>query len=459
MKNLYRAVALSLAVLSLVGISPSRATESVLYRFTGGSDGRHPWSDLVADAKGALYGTTNAGGSEGYGVVFKLTPPAERGAPWIESVLYSFCQQFSCNDGSYPEAGLIFDKQGGLYGTTSEGGEVGYGAVFKLTPPAQDGAPWTETVLYNFFGHDDGSYPAAGLIFDKQGAIYGTTSEGGYGPNSIGYGTVFKLTPNPGHAFWREIQLYNFCGVGYFCSDGKTPTGRLIFGPDGALYGTTQYGGSTGGSAITCVDITLEGCGTAFKLTPPARPGAPWTETVIYNFCSLNDCLDGGNPLGSLIFGKADTLYGTTFCCGNGPGVGTVFELTSRPGHTTWTETVLHSFGFCPWLSNSACPDGDQPIGRLIAGADGVLYGTTVEGVNFSPPGTVFMLKPPSAHSSYWIETVLHDFSGGSDGEMPVAGVIAYQGALYGTTQYGGTGCNTSYGGCGTVFQVTLSPN
>ena len=130
MKNIYRAVALSLAALSLVGVSPSRAAESVLYRFTGGSDGRHPWSDLVADAKGALYGTTNAGGSEGYGAVFKLTPPAESGGPWTETVLYSFCQQSSCNDGSYPEAGLVFDNQGALYGTTSEGGEVGYGTVF-----------------------------------------------------------------------------------------------------------------------------------------------------------------------------------------------------------------------------------------------------------------------------------------------------------------------------------------
>jgi uncharacterized repeat protein (TIGR03803 family) len=398
MKNLYRAVALSLAVLSLVGISPSRATEGVLYRFTGGSDGRHPWSDLVADAKGALYGTTNAGGSEGYGVVFKLTPPAERGAPWIESVLYSFCQQFSCIDGSYPEAGLIFDKQG---------------------------------------------------------TLYGTTSEGGYGPDSIGYGTVFKLEPNPGHAFWREIQLYSFCGVGYFCSDGNTPTGRLIFGTDGALYGTTLEGGSTGGSALTCLDLFLRGCGTAFKLTPPARPGVPWTETVIYNFCSLDLCNDGGYSSGGLIFGKAGALYGTA-SEGGEVGYGAVFKLTPRLGHTTWTETVLHSFGYCPGLSDPACQDGAGPSGRLIADANGVLYGTTFETVNFYPPGTVFMLTPPPAHTSIpWIETILHGFTGGSDGEMPVAGLIAYQGALYGTTQYGGNGGCTGETGCGTVFEIT----
>jgi uncharacterized repeat protein (TIGR03803 family) len=384
MKNIYRAVALSLAALSLVGVSPSRATESVLYRFTGGSDG--PWGDLVADAKGALYGTTNAGGSEGYGAVFKLTPPAESGGPWTETVLYSFCQQSSCNDGSYPEAGLIFDKRGALYGTTSEGGEVGYGAVFKLTPPAQPGAPWTETVLYNFFGHDDGSYPAAGLIFDKQGALYGTTSEGGYGPLSIGYGTVFRLTPNPGHAFWSETQLYYFCAVGYYCRDGKYPVGRLILGTDGALYGTTDMGGSTGGSAIPCVDIYLRGCGVAYKLTP--NPGHQyWTETVLYNFCSLDDCADGAYPPAGLIFGKAGALYGTTFTGGIAPGVGTVFELTPRAGHTTWTETVLHSFGYCPWLQNPSCPDGDEPISGLIADKNGVLYGTTYDSVNFSPPG------------------------------------------------------------------------
>lgn len=461
MKNIYRAVALSLAALSLVGVSPSRATESVLYKFTGGSDGSHPWGVLIADSKGALYGTTNAGGSEGYGAVFKLTPPAESGAPWKESVLYSFCQQSSCNDGSYPEAGLIFDKQGALYGTTSEGGEVGYGAVFKLTPPARQGAPWTETVLYNFFGHDDGSYPSASLTFDKHGTLYGTTSEGGYGPDSIGYGTVFKLTPNPGHAFWREIQLYSFCGVGYFCSDGNTPTGRLIFDEDGALYGTTDYGGSTGGSAATCIDITLAGCGVAFKLTPPAQPGAPWTETVLYNFCSLDDCADGGYPYGGLIFGKAGALYGTASVYGSGIANGTVFELTPRPGHKTWTETVLHSFGYCPWLQHPACQDGSYPNGDLIADANGVLYGTTYETSNDYPIGTVFMLTPPLPNTSYpWIETVLHGFAGGSsDGAMPVAGVIAYQGALYGTTQFGGgTGCMGDVG-CGTVFKVTLSPN
>jgi uncharacterized repeat protein (TIGR03803 family) len=432
----------------------------VLYRFIGGSDGRHPWGALVAGAKGALYGTTNAGGQYGYGTVFKLTPSAS-GQTWTETVLYSFCKQSSCDDGSYPEAGLVFDEYGALYGTTSEGG-AGYGTVFKLTPPAASGGPWTETVLYAFAGGIDGSHPAAGLIFDKQGALYGTTSEGGY-YGTTGYGTVFQLTPNPGHASWRETQLHRFCFVGYYCTDGKYPLGGLVFGPFGALYGTTSQGGSSGGTDDCGNFLTLGGCGVVFQLFPGAG------YFVIHNFTDGvgTGALYGAFPQSDLIFGKDGALYGTT---GGGASLngqliiaGTAFKLTppAAPYGAAWTSTTVYNFddGFC-----TNCVEGDSEFPNgLIADADGVLYGTAPDvdpTANFPPQGSVFKLTRDANGGPGYYETILHYFpSAGdtaSDGAKPLAALIfGKDGALYGTTlEGGGTGC-IQEAGCGTVFKIT----
>jgi hypothetical protein len=131
--------------------------------------------------------------------VFKLTPPPKGQTAWTPAVLYSFCSQPSCSDGAFPSAGLIADEQGALYSTTVFGGIGNNGTVFKLTPPPKGQTAWTETVLYRFCSLSscsDGAGPYAGLIADKQGAFYSTTSSGGVSSAvPCCYGTVFKLTP------------------------------------------------------------------------------------------------------------------------------------------------------------------------------------------------------------------------------------------------------------------------
>jgi uncharacterized repeat protein (TIGR03803 family) len=223
-------------------------------------------------------------------------------------VLHSFIGYSSTgySDGSFPFAGLIADKEDALYGTTYQGGNRDAGMVFRLTPPATGQTAWTETALYSFTGGSDGFNPGAGLIADKQGALYGTTQFGG-----TGYGTVFRLTPpTRGQKTWTETVLYSFIGG----SDGGNPVAGLIFDKEGALYSTTLQGGSSNG-------------GTVFKLTPPAKGQTAWTETVLYSFCSLSSCSDGLRPFAGLIADKEDALYSTTIENGSGD-YGTVFRLT-----------------------------------------------------------------------------------------------------------------------------------
>jgi uncharacterized repeat protein (TIGR03803 family) len=165
-------------------------TESLLYSFCSQSncaDGALPWGALIFDWDGALYGTTGSGGSVGHGTVFKLTPPGGGETNWTETTLYSFCSLSSCTDGIEPESSLIFDSAGALYGTTTGGGSVDYGTVFKVTPPAGGQAPWTGSVLHSFAG-SDGRGPGAGLIVGEGGALYSTTADGG----SSNDGTVFR---------------------------------------------------------------------------------------------------------------------------------------------------------------------------------------------------------------------------------------------------------------------------
>jgi len=180
----YGYFALSVAALSLSGFTSSAQAQTLetLQHFTDKPDGAYPYAGLIADGKGALYGTTYNGGTVTYGTVFKLTPPVNGKGAWTKSVINSFCQSVSCIDGGNPAANLVADPQGALYGTTYNGGLHGYGAVFKLTPPGGSNGKtvWTETVPYNFTGGDDGAYPQAGLIW-RQGSLYGTAYEGGIG--------------------------------------------------------------------------------------------------------------------------------------------------------------------------------------------------------------------------------------------------------------------------------------
>ena len=258
MRIIYRGMAISLVALSLGGWTLPTPAPTVLWSFCSllnCSDGASPVADLVADDHGALYGTTVYGGKSGDGTVFKLTPPSKGQTVWEETVLYSFCSLSNCSDGDGPLAGLIADREGAFYGTTSGGGN-GVGIVFKLTPPAKGQTVWKETVLYSFCALSscvDGNGPLAGLIADREGALYGTTVGGGINPGSNGGGTVFKLTPpsSEGQTAWKETVLYSFTGG----SDGAAPQAGLIADKHGALYTTTVAGGS--GSFGTVLKLTL----------------------------------------------------------------------------------------------------------------------------------------------------------------------------------------------------------
>jgi uncharacterized repeat protein (TIGR03803 family) len=215
-------------------------TEHVLYSFDLGRDGGYPWGpSLIFDKDGNVYGVTTYGGLPGCdplggvcygsGVVFELTPNGD--GTWTEHVLHSFT---GGPDGSSPDCTLVFDTAGNLYGTTFNGGAHGYGAVFELIPGA--GGVWTEKVLHQFTGGNDGANPFAGVVFDASGNLYGTTYAGG----SKGYGVVYKLIPNA-NGFWKEQLLHVFQG-------GARNTGiGLVSDSSGNWYGTTPSDQNNGG--------------------------------------------------------------------------------------------------------------------------------------------------------------------------------------------------------------------
>jgi len=404
--------ALMVIVLTLVLAPAARAASQykVLHTFNY-SDGANPQGDLIFDASGNIYGTTqNGGGHAPGGTAFKLTPKAD--GSWKESVVRSF----NGSDGGGPLAGLIFDAAGNLYGTTYEGGARGYSTAFKLTPKA-DGR-WTESLLHSFNG-SDGEYPYSGLIFDAAGNLYGATSNGGHGSNicaGTGCGVVFRLTPNADGG-WTESVLHYFNG-----GDGGNPQGSLIFDAAGNLYGTTSFGGA-------------HGTGAVFKLTPNAD--GTWTESVLHSFNGS----DGEFPSSGLIFDATGNLYGTTVgggdeTCATG-GCGVVFKLTPN-ADGTWTENVLHRFRGKP---------AESPLAGLIFDATGNLYGTAIHSGSENG-GAVFKLSPNQNGS--WAYSLLHVFQG-KPALDPFGGlVLGSAGSLYGTTiTCGNNRC------AGLVYQIT----
>ncbi len=385
-------------------------TETILHSFGNGTDGASPYGGMIFDSAGSLYTTTQTGGVYDAGTVVKLSP--RQGGGWTETVLHNFNP--NTTDGINPEAGLVRDSAGNMYGATYYGGIHGFGTVFKLAPNGSGG--WTETVLHSLGNGTDGQYPYASLIVDSGGNLYGTTVRGGI--HSLG--TVFELKSN-GSGGWTETVLHSF-GNG---TDGTDPYGGLIFDGAGNLYGTTISGG-------------IHGFGTVFEMKPNGSGG--WTETVLRSFAGSFHETEGANPYGGLILDSAGNLYGTTL--NGGISEGAVFEL-SPDGSGGWTEKVVHSFG------NGT--DGIYPFDSLVIDGFGNLYGTTYRG-GIHNYGTVFELSPNG--SGGWTERVLHSFNfNGADGAVPYAGlVIDSAGNLYGTTAYGGI---NYYGG--TVFE--LSPN
>jgi uncharacterized repeat protein (TIGR03803 family) len=280
--------------------------------------------------------------------------------------------------------------------------------VTTQSAQAQQG---TLDVLHPFTGGADGALPFAGLTMDRAGNLYGTANVGGSAGS--GHGTVFKLKRSG--SGWTFGVLYAFTGN----LDGGGPEARVIFGPNGNLYGTTTGGGP-------------DNHGVVFRLSPPASfcrsISCPWTETVLYRFTGG---ADGGSPeTGDVVFDQAGNLYGTT-AVGGSSSQGVAYKLT--PAHGLWTESVLYNFG------GSA---GAYPYSGMIFDSAGNLYGTTTRGGEGY--GTVYELTPSG---SGWVEQTLYTFQGLGDGGYPYGGLIFDQsGNLYGTTTY-----------YGTVFKLTPS--
>ncbi len=407
--------ALTLTAITLtLSLSASAQTETLLHSFAGGPGGYQPEGSLLFDPVGNLYGVTFGGGdlgsrlcgqSQGCGIVYELSPTSS--GAWKETVLHAF----TWLDGAYPEAGLIRDAAGNLYGTAADGGYLCYcGIVYELSPISTGG--WKYTVLHSFAEGPNGFIPETPLVFDAAGNLYGTTTFGGSPTTACsteGCGVVFRLSPMS-DGEWREKVLYTFSAT-----DGAYPNSGVTFDAAGNLYGETYSG------------LGSNARGTVFKLSP--TPSGPWTETILHGF-SGNDV---SYPGGGLVFDKADNLYGTTqgaiTADSCSPSCGSVFELSPN-SNVAWTETILHAF--------SGGLDGFYPYAGLVLDSSGNLFGAASQGGIYGS-GTIFKLTPIS--NGNWNFSVTHSFTGGLyGGEFPQAGLILDSfGNLYGTA-LGGPG-------------------
>jgi hypothetical protein len=275
-----------------------------LHDFIGGAnDGALPVG-LTIGQNGWLYGLTEDGGTNDSGTVFQIQPPIQ-GKVWKVSVLYSFSSLGS------PTGNPAFDSQGNLYGAQFSGGikncNLEYcGSIFQLAPPSSPSGAWTESLVYQFTGGDDGGQPEGSLTIDQSGSLYGPTF---YGAN------IFKLSPGQ-HGGWIFTVLYTLPTQDYWA-----PNGELLLS-GGNLFGTTVFGGHNGCGP---------GCGSVYKLVPPAQSGNPWTDTDLHFFEVTGD---GHNPNSGVIVGRDGLLYGTTGSGGLGDcstsesrGCGTVYSI------------------------------------------------------------------------------------------------------------------------------------
>jgi uncharacterized repeat protein (TIGR03803 family) len=324
-------------------ITPS-GTITTLYDFcalTGCTDGISPVAALIQALNGTFYGTASAGGANGSGTVFKITP----------SGTLTTLNSFYSTVGEQPEAALFQATNGDFYGTTTEAGQ-NEGSVYDITPSG------TLTSLHDFcslIDCADGAVPHGALIQAANGNFYGATGSGGVHTD----GTVFTMTPSG-----TLTTLYAFCSLSK-CTDGSGPFTTLVQATNGNFYGTTESGGANG-------------FGTVFEITSTG------TLTTLYSFCSLTACADGEDPIGALVLATDGNFYGTTDRGGaNGDG-GTIFKITP-----SGTLTTLYSF-----CSQPGCVDGSNSYGGLIQATNGDFYGTTsLGGVNPSSYGSVFSLS------------------------------------------------------------------
>jgi uncharacterized repeat protein (TIGR03803 family) len=412
----------------------------ILHAFAGGStDGANPFGGLIQGTNGNFYGTTSHGGASNAGTAFQITSTGGL------SILEAFAAGTA--EGAYPFGGLIRGTDGSFYATTSQGGAASAGTVIHVTPAG------ALSVLHTFTGGSaDGANPRSSLIQGTNGNFYGTTSQGGIS----NMGTVIQLSPAG-----TVTVLHTFAGG---VTDGANPEAALIQGTDGNFYGTTFSGGVSNEGTVfqvtptgvltilhTFLGGTADGAypfagliqgtdgnfygttsqggasnsGTVFQLTPAG------TFTILHTF--LSGIADGAYPYGTLIQGTDGNFYGTT-TQGGASNVGMVFQMTPAG-----TLAILHTFA-------GGGTDGADPFGSLIQGTDGNFYGTTTQGGAWNA-GTVFQMTPAGTLS------VLHEFTGGTDGATPFAGVVrTIDGNIYGTTFSGGP-----LGG-GVVYELLSAP-
>jgi uncharacterized repeat protein (TIGR03803 family) len=376
----------------LIATRPAQAqTETTLYDFcsvAGCLDGSGANGTLISDSSGNLYGTTQYGGTNAAGTAYVLSPEGE------QTVLHDFFA--FTGDGTYPEEGLIMDSQGNLFGVTEAGGaygDGGYGTVFRLSPGG------SETILHSFGKNpNDGMAPSGFLAIDKQGNIYGTTNGGG----KYGYGTAFRISPDGAETIIHTFN--NKSGDGYY-------PGGLAIDRLGNLYGTCSAGGSAGN-------------GTVFEINNKGG------YTTLYNFGT--NSADGTSPIGPVILNSRGDLFGVTFL-GGLYNSGVLYAL--KPG-SPWTERIIYTFG-------ASSTDAALPWGPLIVDAQGNFYSESEEGGAYTF-GTVFKITPAGT------ETILYNFTNGSDGGFPNSGLLRdSSGNFYGTDISGGSHNN------GAIYKIT----
>jgi uncharacterized repeat protein (TIGR03803 family) len=387
---------------AVTAISNAQVTFTALANFDG-ANGAFPQSmNLIQGSDGNFYGTTEYGGANDKGTVFKMSPGGSL------TTLHSFCAQGRCGDGEYPQASLIQATSGKFYGTTYNvhNNINACGTVFEIT------AVGVLTVLHTFEGYD-GCGPLGGLIQAANGDLYGTTHGGG----ASLYGAIFKITLDG-----ALTTLYSFCSRSK-CADGALPDAPLVQGSSGSFYGTTASGGANHNDKF----CSSTGCGTVFELTTAGK------LIRLYSSCSLANCADGTAPTGGLVQATNGNLYGVAQR-GGAYGSGTVFEIDA-----TGKLTTLYNF-----CAQPQCSDGGAPQGSLVQATDGNFYGTTSAGGE-GRYGTIFELTPGGTL------TTLYNFCDQCqiEGASPKAGLLqATNGGFYGTTSFEGSA------GYGTVFRL-----
>jgi len=451
------------AVVLLIQGHTALASDTVIQRFGTAPDGTAPFTPLVADASGNLYGAAEQGGKYGQGVVYELSPPTATTTTWTHTAIYSFPPSKGIGQ---PQGALVLGQNGALYGTANVT-DIGDGActAFQLTPPAAGSSAWTETDLYSFRGQTVVNCGGA-IIEAAGGALYGTLPHGG----TYGQGGVFKLTPSASASTgWTMATIYSFRGCAAATSDSPA---SLVIGPGGVLYGIASGCGVYGNGAVfqlapstndksrwveseiysltpelgafTALSVGANGVlyGTSAystsvsELIPPGSGHKAWTLSTLYRFPS------GTTPAASILPRVGDSLYGTT-TSGGANGFGFAFKLSPpTAGQTQWRETELHSFNGV---------DGGFVEAGLIKGPAGLLYGVADIG-GASGNGTVFSLHSPSTTQPDWIESPVYAFSGAASVAPNATLISDGSGALYGMSGFGTSTYGTIDGGA--VFKL-----